>query len=339
MAKNYSQHSSTYWLGQQTTTGWGTPETTALTRMNCEPSVITTDIQQRIANRQREGQTVVTTESIAQDFKGASPTFIARGPVRKDILDHYLFGVMQKVAEGTGTPFLKTFTTPTDGQVDFPSLTGASSAGWIGTFVKSSPEAGKSKRLTDVVIRRLKISGQDDGPGSILMYEAELVARGAVEYNVTNPSGTVVIPEDYYYFHDLKVFSAGGVNLIPTSFEIEMINNAVGTGNDTGADGNFYTYGLMHEFKMKCSVHWSSDSYALQDNIASLNNVDWIVSFGTSGVDGYLRFLMDGQSIGSDVEEDVKQIDFEVMGVKDVAGGGTPLTVSLENAIDRAWPA
>lgn len=306
MAKGYTQHEAKYYFARQST--WGTAVTSGMRLLNCEPAVINPDVKVRLVNRSYAGR-VRPREAHLVDSKGSMPGVTLRGVARREDLFHMLFSTIQDITAQSGTTpnFQKTLKFPS-AVPDFPTeLDGTSNINlWAGTFLKTSPEGNRGKLIKDFVSRNLKLSWQQgQGLETRMHYEWDIVGRGAAGLAQAAPGGTdVVAPEAHYDFYDINVVTIEGVDMIILEGEIEINPNLFAFGVDKANDGLFHNWGYGVQevtFKLKCA--WTTQANDVEAAIGSETDHSWVISFGTSGQEGFLQFNAEMQP-GDDTRDD-----------------------------------
>lgn len=328
-------------MGEQST--WGTALTAAAnfnmatpvfgSVLDVDPTSIDNDVKIRLPNRSNTGLRTLDRRNIQHDYKGSSPKITLSGDAKYNDLAQLLYAVMQNVSEGALTPFEKTFTFPAT-QPDFTA-----GGGWFGSIIVEDDSASSvNKLIRDVICRKLTLTCDPESNQGRAQISAEMIGRGAPTLNLAQASGTnTAAPQEFYYFHDIKVFTGNGSTLAPVSIKIEIENNARPISVDGTTLGDFKTYALgSYTVKATLRVLYEANARAIQAVQGTTVDHSWVLSWGTVSTDGYLNFVLQAQpGPAPDVNEDEKTIDFNLTGI--VSGGVGPLTVVMADGIDRAW--
>lgn len=167
---------------------------------------------------------------------------------------------------------------------------------------------------------------------------AEMISRGGATLNLAQVTGAqATTAQEFWYFHDMNVFTGNGNALAPMSIKIEIENNARPVSVDGSTAGWFRSYALgPYSFKANLKVLYEANAQAIQAVQATTVDPPWVISWGTDNTDGYLNFAINAQpGPAMDVNEEEKSIDFTLTGVYD--GGTLPVTVVMADGVDRAW--
>lgn len=325
---------------------WGTARSdNTYTLMDVEPTSFLSDARMRDVNRSKNDSRVKETGAIIVDSKGAMPSIPLKGLLKKDDLDMFLYGVFQNVTEAGAGTFAKVFTFPSTVGTLQPDFT--ADAGFFATIVKQLPTKTASHRLIDAICSELVLRWAPEGDDSVGKFDANMIGRGpldmAADLSATTFSRNPQADVDLFYFQDLMAFSGDGNSLDPLGLEIRIFNNAKPSKAPDKSDlGKFKTYVLGHPhygIEVNAKILYDANSYALLQDVQTLNPVPWVITWGTSGQDGYLNFAlqMSPDPVSIDVDEDENSIAFKLIGMQE--GATKPATVTLENSIDRNWPA
>lgn len=333
-----SKHDVAYGIKEQTT--WGTAEAGSSTfvRLDCEPADIDPDAKFTELNRV-SGYRDLDKNQLVYHTKGSAPKIQVVGDIKKNDIALFLFGVMQHVTEGASTPFPKTFIFPEDGQPDF-----SAGEGIIFTVAKKMPTIADSNSFRDAICRQLNLVWEPEGESGIGKMTAQMVGRGTVNYAYDMTSATLTpYANDLFYFHDLNTCTvdlSGAKAVIPTRIEIEIGNNMMPVSVDTTTPGQYACMILVQYYcTAKLTLAWDANVDDIrQEAIATSSTSDrqWIVEWGTAGVDGHLKFDMNAQAgPAPHVDADLNVVEFTLKCLRD--GATKPLTVTLSDAVDRAW--
>lgn len=306
MSKIYTQHEAKYYFARQTT--WGTAVTSNMRQLNCEPVAFSPDIKVRRVNRSYAGR-IRPREAHLVDSKGSAPGATFRGIARREDLTHMVFATLQDLTAQSGTTpnFQKTFKFPATVPDFAVELDGTSNINlWAGTFLKTSPEGNRGQEFHDAVTKDLILKWkQGQGPETRVMYDWSVIGRGAMGLAQAAPGGTdVVAPEAHYDYYDINVATIEGVDMVILEAELAIRTNVFIVGVDKANDGKFYNFGYGVpdvDFKLKCA--WTTEANDVQAAIGSETDHSWVISFGTSGQQGFLQFNAEMQP-GEDTTDD-----------------------------------
>lgn len=266
---------------------------------------------------------------------GSAPTFPINGPLDVNDIDQFLYAHTQRVIELADTEFTKTFTyflTHPDFSAD---------EGHFLTWIKRIPvSAGTSQKVSGCICPRIKLSGERNG---MIMFESDWIGHGNSD-DASVPNGTWT-PRDgtgIVYFNQAATATitqgAGLTSPIGISmkgFEIESVwePEALGHNASLGFD-NFGIKNRSGTFK----INLLRDTYA-DEAMKSLKAGEMIqvsLDFGKVTID------VTGKIEGIEYDDEgllAESITAKMLATYSVGVWGEPLTIVIENTIDRAWPA
>lgn len=340
MAIPYTKDDSYSLVCKQAAWGTGIAGTAGFTTptgfiVDCEPMSFDGDHKERRPNRSQASKRHLDTVNYTIDNKAASPKASFAGELKYNDAAHILYSVVQNVSESASTPYTKTFTYSTT-QPDH-----VSAAGWFATLAKLGPTAAQSQAIIDAIGRQVRFSCV---PGDRLRYAWDLMGRGAMDYDydLSSPGTHTRSAAEYFHFEDLTTFSINSVGLYAMGIEITLNNNAIPASVTATGSGNFRQFALGtgngYETLAKLRVQWDGNAQDLQQELESAPGqpraID--IAWGTAGQDGHLRFQITGVlRKAPDVEGDIKEVEFDFVGVQNASNA--PLTITLSDAVDRAW--
>lgn len=335
-----TKHDIAYGIKEQS--AWGTAEVGSSTfvRLDCEPADIDPDAKFHELNRV-SGYRDLDKKSLIHHTKGSSPKILIAGHIKKDDLPIHLYSVIQNVTEdAVAAQFNKVFTFPEDGQPDF-----SAGEGIILTVAKKMPTAADSNSFRDAISRQVNLVWEPEGESGIGKVSNQLIGRGTTDYSYDMTSATLTpYDNDLFYFHDLKTCTVdlgGAQALIPTRIEIEIGNNAVIVSTETGAaSGQFKCFVLsMYYCTAKITCAWDATVDDIrQEAIATATATDrqWIIEWGAAAADGHLKFDLNAQpGPAPHIDADLNTVEFTLRCLRNSTT--KPLTITLTDAIDRAW--
>lgn len=333
-----TMHDMSYGLVEQTT--WGTAEAGSSTfvHLRVEPAEFDPDVRYVTLNSV-SGYRDLNENDLIHHVKGAAPTIQFKGPIKTNDLALFLYGVIQNVSEAATTPFAKTYTFGST-QPDF-----STGAGEFFTIAKKRPTATASQSVKDAICSKLVLVWEPETDGGIGMFTADMVGRGAVDdaYDMSSATLTENPITDLFYFHDLKTFTVDGNNLDPLRIEVEIGNTPAFASVDT-TTGEYKCIALTKYYcTVRARVKWDSNAETTRQEAktsSASTKVPMVMTWGTSGQDGYLNFALNVQP-GPAVHEDadINAIDFTFQCVRDTTSGSEvePITITLSDAVDRSW--
>jgi hypothetical protein len=318
-------------IAEETVFGSPVADGNAFIQLSCESAVIAPDIKHRAPNR-AQGRLLPDKANLWNDTKGSVPSITLKTVALKQELALWLYLVMQNVAEAATTPYQKTFTFPLVGP-DF-----LSSAGEFITLISKAPVASVSEKVTSMVADKLEFTlsaGADDGN---LACSIGLIGKG--HSRTSNPSGTWTKTTDARYnFHDFNLCTLDGQSLILESVKIGINTVLVPKGsNGAGSFQTFVTAGQSVDLEI--SGLWDANSRAGLTALDAGTEVIFILGWGTTGVDGYLKFTIHGiVESGAPVEGDSRLVNLKIKGMYDVSANpdDEPITVEVADAKDWTW--
>ena len=278
-------------------------------------------------------------DNIVPNEKGVVSEVVVPTPALKDQLDFFVYGCMQTastdIAEGTATPFQKTFTFPQT-QPDFQN-----NEGMLLFLLNYMPVAAVSHYLMDGVASQLVFSCAPGANDGVLHLEGTVKGRTQVE--TFTYTGTATYPDvettDFFYFHDIVTASHGGGAMIlgDNGFTITIDTGLIPYGQASGKFQNF----AMTEPKVTTTVQalWDTLMRAEMANMRAGTASALTFTWGTTGTDGYLNFALNGKWTEPRSLSKAKEGEFVTMTHTATGLYGTtePLTLTIANAKDRTW--
>lgn len=274
-------------------------------------------------------------QTTAHSVLGASPTFPINGPLDLNDIDQFIYAHTQKVIELADTEFTKTFTYFTTAP-DF-----SADEGHFLTWIKRLPTAaGTSQKVSGCICPRIKIFGERNG---MLMFESDWVGHGDSN-DISVPSGTWT-PRDgtgLVFFNQAATATitqgaglTSPIGILMKSFEIEGVWEPEPLGHD--AVLGFTNFGMKNRsgtFKIDLLRDVYSD-----EAIKSLKAGEMIevaLDFGT------VTITISGKIEGFEYDSEglfANSLTCKMLGTYSVGSWGEPLTIVVQNTVDRGWPA
>jgi len=297
-----------------------------------DPDVMIHELPHDHGTRQPVEQTTVHT------VKGSSAKFSVSGPVDLNDIDQFAYAHFQKVTEGAGTEYVKTFTYFTD-HPDF-SL----NEGQFLTWIKRLPASSTSQKVHGCIAPRFKLSGERDG---LLLFETDWVSLGTTN-DACNPTG-VWEPRDgtgLLYFNDIVTATltkgdvpsplvASPIALTMQSFELEGASEVEKIGHN--ATDGFEQHGIKTRsgsFTIKMLRDETADEALVSLKEGELVQFD--VDFGT------LTICVTGKIESMEYDTEgllLNQITCRMLSYYTAGAVGECLTITVTNSLFRDWPA
>jgi hypothetical protein len=269
----------------------------------------------------------------AHSTKGSSATFPINCPVNKNTLDQFLYAFFQKVVEAADTEHTKTFTFFTTHPVF------SDDEGHFLTWIVRRPITATSSTYGGCICRRIKLSGERDG---LLRFESDWQGFGGGADGET-PSGTWTVddPTGLIYFNDCVSatlsFDVGfdtPFDVIVKDFEIEASHEHEKAGHTSAG----YEAPVLSGRKGTFKVHLLRDSTADEQlvNLKSGALIEFSMDFGS------VAFTITGKITAIETDNSgtlAESLTCDMFASYVSETVGQPLTIVVENEIDRNWPA
>jgi hypothetical protein len=305
----------------------------AFDEITCDPFDVDPDVMVHELPAQHGSQNPVE-QTTAHSVVGSSAKFPVNGPVDLNDIDQFIYAMTQKVVEQGDTDFTKTFTLFTD-HPDFDA-----NGGHFLTFIKRLPAASTSQLMGGCIASRLKFSAERDG---LLKFETDWHALGTDDSDA-DPSGTWT-PRDgtgLVYFNDIISATltkgaslASPVAVTLRSFEMEVAHEVEKLGHS--AANSFEGFGLKGRngsFKVNLLRDETADEAIISYKAGEMVQFD--VDFGS------IALTATGKIESIEYDDDgllAESLNCKMLSTYTVGAVGEMLTVVVENAIDRSWPA
>lgn len=322
-------------FGYKEQTAFATPEAddAAFEEVSVEPFNVDPDvlINELSVNH---GSRYPVEQITAHSTKGSIGKFPVAGPVDLNDIDQFLYAHFQKVVELADTVFTKTFTHFSD----HPSF--HDDGGHFLTWIRRHPAASTSQKMGGCIAPRIKISGERNG---FIKFESDWVSYGTPS-DVSNPSGTWT-PRDgsnLLYFNDILTATltkgagqSSPIAITMRSFDVESILEVEPVGFHT-------TFGFEDlalrsrngSFSVNVLRDATADEALISLKAGELVQLDIDIGLMTISVIGKI------ESLEYDADGLLANTITCRMLAPYVAGTvTTPLTIVVENTIDRGWPA
>jgi hypothetical protein len=263
------------------------------------------------------------------------------------VLDYLLYGVMQDLtSEAATTPYQKIFdmdksTVPGD----FSAFTALTDAGIMFTLNGYEPATTESWSARNCILKSLTLSASPGTNGGRLTVSGEFITGFDITLGATvTPASWTAPGVTFYPFQSYANCTVAAANLVPYSFSLTMTNNAVRSGNASGNCTNYYIAQFDADMEIVAKLDAITkdmiDTYRANPADGSAE-VAVIMDWGSDGVSGHLKFLMNGIYTGPTTR------DFGAESGVGVAlsysgrdhGANKALVATIANALDRAWTA
>ena len=305
----------------------------AFEEVSCEPFSPDTDVTIHELPMAHGSFNPVEQNTI-HSIQGNMPKFPVNFAVDINDIDQFLYAHFQKVIELADTEFTKTFTyftTHPDYTLD---------EGHFLTWVRRNPVASTSSGFSGCIAPRFKLSGERDG---MINFESDWVAHGNSQ-DTFNPSGTWTpkTGQNILLFNSIVSATlshgaslASPLPLTMKNFEVEGLYEVDKLGHS--ASNGFDSYGLKDRsgsFKINLLRDAAIDEALLSYKIGEMVQLSIDINLMTITVTGKIEALEydpDGLLGVS--------LTCKMLGTYSVGAWGEPLTIVVNNSIDRGWPA
>ena len=259
-------------------------------------------------------------------------------PAAHELLDYFLYGVMQNVVESTleAGVHQKTFTFGQT-QPDF-----SNNAGMFFTLWGDSGVASNDQKLYDSIISELVLTCAPGTNEQLLWAAPTFVAR--YHSDTANYTGTATFANtgssEEYTFYDIATATLGGSNIVlgDNGISITIRNGAKKVGQS--GDGVFQNW-VLPRYEVELSLHclWDSTVRTMMSNAKSGTAIAYEIEWGTASNVGHLEFTGSGEisnavNIEHSLEGNFCTINMLASGVY---GSTEPFQCILVNNNDRSW--
>jgi hypothetical protein len=330
----YSSKESKYGIAEEATYGTAIGDDQAFVQLSCPNFTINQDLKFRPKDH-AIGQRMPDISAIDVDVKGAIHSCTIPMQAVKIDLAFFLYMVIQKATEVASPPYQKELILPAT--ADIPDF--VANEGLFMTLMKYMPVASVSEKLTSCIARKLELSISADANDGNLFMSAELISAKTAYSRTANPSGTwTKSAQSYFNFHDIVTFTVGGNACILKEWKLTIENNAIPIGGSGGTWANIAlpSWNVTNEI----TIVWDANARTALGAMDSGSEQDIILTWGSTGVDGYLNFECKGvfQS-GSPMESEIQDVTLNLYGASDLANTEEILSVSLADNDVKSWPA
>jgi len=326
----YSGKHMRYGVKEQAVFGTGELDTADFIQLQCEPIVIAPDVKHRAPAR-AIAQLHPDKSSVFNDKLGSIPSCVIKTEALKKELALWLYLVMQNVTEEVATPFQKTFTFPSVG----PNFSAPD--GEFFTLLSRAPVASVSEKVHSMIAQKLSLSLSAGANNGNLAAEISLIGKGHVR--TSNPATGIwtKTAADLFNFHNFNVCTLDGTALILESVKIDIECNWAAKGAD--GSGSFQNWVLTSQsVALQLSGLWDAASRAGLTALDAGSEVIFILGWGTTATDGFLKFTVHGiVESGAPEEGDARLVNLNIKGISDVANTEQIITAELADAKDWTW--
>lgn len=276
------------------------------------------------------GQKWADVFDLSNNAYGSLPTLEGESPVLKTEIADFLNLMIQNVTEVETTPFQKTFTYVSPGP-DF-SL----NEGYFITFWAKSPVASTSEKIDSVIGEKLELSISPEANDGFLYLS--FTGKGIGFSRTADPSGDLTkAVQSKFSFYDIGVCTLDGTPVILQELKLTLENEIVGVGSD--GSGDFQNL-VIAKPKVTAEIKGIWDA-GMRDGLGKFDSgaeTVLILSWGTTGTDGFLSFNLHGVvNDGNLAEDEVRGVNITIEGASDLANTEDMLTAEIADDVDRSW--
>jgi len=257
-------------------------------------------------------------------------------PAAHELLDMFLYGVMQNVVESTleAGVHRKTFTFGAT-QPDFTAH-----AGEFFTLWGDSGVASNDQKMYDAIISELTLTCAPGANEGILWVAPTFIARShsdTANYTGTATFATTGAAEEYNFYDIITATLSSAVVLGDNGISITIRNGARKVGQATGVPQTF----ALPRYEVELSIHclWDSAIRTLMASAKADTAVTFEFEWGTAGAVGHLEFTGTGEisqavNIEHGLEGNFCTVNILCSGLY---GTTEPFQVILTSNNDRVW--
>ncbi len=310
--------------------GTGMADSSTPVEHSGDPIIFVPDFKIRTRNAYR-GQNWDDGADLVNDSKGALPSCVISGPAIKTELPDFLYALFQNVTEVETTPFQKTFNFLSPAP-DFSADTGYYMTAW-----GVAPVASQHEKIDSLIAEKLEFTLNPESNDGNLFMSATMKGIGySATANMTGTPGKSAFVG--FNAFDVKLCQLDSTDLIPEEIKITFENVIKGVGWDDTLD----TYASLALVRRACTVEikgmWDAVTRAGLVKFGSGAETLFQLTFGATGVSGYLDFTIRGRVANANLaEEELRSVNLTLNGASDLAGTQEMAIVSIADAVDRAW--
>jgi len=332
----YCSSDETWCFAEQTTWGTAVGDAAASVGLLTEGFGVDSTINFRNPPRARAQRYQHPSDTLA-DVKGV--VFQTNGmavPAVHDLLDYFLYGVMQSCVEstlGTGV-HQKTFTFP-QAQPDF-----SANAGQFYTLWGVSGVGTNHQKINDAIISELTLTCAPDANEQILWAAPTFVARthsDVANYAGTATSALIGATEEYNFYDIVTATLTSAVVLGPNGVSITLRNGAAKVGQTLGKPQTFAL--PRYEVEISMQILWDSTARTIMANAKAGTAMDLVLTWGTAAAVGYLNIaahVVFNQAVNIEHAIDGNFVTLNMSAIG-TYGGTVPITITQITNNDRAW--
>lgn len=259
---------------------------------------------------------------------GSLPTVSGEMPVLKTEIPDFLYMMMQSVTEAVD-PFQKTFVYVA------PSPDFSVNSGYFMTFWGKAPVASKSEQIASVIGEKLELTlSPDANDGNLHM---NFTGKGIGYGRATNPTGALTTSvQTKFSFFDVATCKLDATDIILQEWKLTLENEIMGVGFD--GSGDIQTFYLKPKVTCEIKGLWDANTITALGKFDSGATIYMTLDWGSTGVDGFLSFLLYGTvEDGNHAEDATRSVNITITGASDLANTKAMLTAEICDAVDRSW--
>lgn len=258
-------------------------------------------------------------------------------PAVHELLDHFLYGLMQNVVESTlGTGIHRKIFTFGQTQPDF-----SANAGQYYTLWGVSGVSSNHQKLSDAIISELTLTCAPGANEGILWAAPTFVGR--THSDTANYSGTATFANtgasEEYNFYDLVTATLGGTAVVvgDNGISITLRNGAKKVGQSSGKPQTFAL--PRYEIEISMQILWDATARTAMANAKNATAAALVLTWGSAGAVGHLDFTANvvmNQAVNLEhaLEGNFVTLNMSAIGTY---GSTVPITVTMTSNNDRAW--
>lgn len=316
-----------YQMAEAATFGTAIADDQAAVELSC--GILTFNPDNKMIRPDRfRGQNWPDVFDTSNNDNGSLPTVTGEMPVLKTEIPDFLYMMMQNVSEAVD-PFQKTFTYVA------PSPDFTVNAGYFMTFWGKAPVASVSETIGTLIGEKLELTlSPDANDGNLHM---NFTGKGIDYSRVSNPSGALTKSvQTRFSFFDVATCTLDATPVILQELKLTLENEITPVGFD--GSGDIQTFALMPKVTAEVKGIWDAGMRTQLGKFDSGATVYLTIDWGSTGVDGFLSFVLYGTiDDGNHAEDTVRGVNVTIAGASDLANTKAMLTAEICDAVDRSW--
>ena len=333
----YCSSDEKWCFAEQTTWGTGVADTIASTGLLTEGFGIDSQINFRNPPRARTQRYQHPSDTLANQKGIVYQTNGMSCPAVHELLDHFLYGLMQNTVESTLAPGIhrKTFTF---GQTQ-PDFT--ANAGQFYTLWGVPPVASNHQKLSDAIISELTLTSAPGANEGILWAAPTFIGR--THSDTANYTGTTTFANtgaaEEYNFYDLVTATLTGTQVVlgDNGISITLRNGAKKVGQSSAKPQTFAL--PRYEAEISMQILYDAAARTAMANAKTGTAMSLVLTWGVDGVVGFLNLTANVKFNQAVNLEHALEGDFVTLNMSCVGtfGGTLPITIIMDTNQDRSW--